>query len=220
MDNTIKKAENLFKSNKKEEAVIVLTKSLEKNFYQLPLILQLSTYLSYGGEFDQAEELLKKAKTMFPSELSIDYNLGNIYFSQEKYDYAYGIFENLVKSNFGHDALFMLAQTLKNMSDYSHALVYAITAYEKNPKDENYAELVGDIFLSMGILEEAEIYFNKSYNINNNGKNVFKLAITKMANGEESTTFFEIAKETDFEYYKNNLQKIDDIQKLVNNSDR
>lgn len=211
------KAEELYNKGQKEEAVIFLVNQLNENFNQLPLILQLSTYLTYGGEFEQAEELLMKAKAIFANNLTIDYNLGNVYYTKGEYDKAQAIFELLVKKNFGHEAMFMLAQTLNKLGSVNQALVYALTALDKAPADEAYSELVGDIFMSLGDFKNAKRYYKDSYNIKKNEKNSFNLGLCNMILKESYQEYFLESKNINKKYYENNIEKLDDIQKLINN---
>lgn len=210
------KAQSLYDNGKEQDAVVLLAKELEKNFRQLPLILQLSTYLSYGGEFEQAEELLIKAKGLFAKELTIDYNLGNIYYTQGEYDKAQAIFDSLVNKKFGHEAMFMLAQTLNKLGQVNQALVYAITASDMVNNDAAYPELVGDLFMSIGDFNHAKDYYQNSYDIKINEKNSFNLGLCKMALKEEYKKYFSESKKINSEFYEKNIQKLDDIQKLIN----
>lgn len=220
MKNISKEAEELYSENNAQEAVILLAQELEKNPQQLDLILQLSTYLSFGGEFDQAKELLLKSKNYFQDSEEIDYNLGNVYYSEENYALAETVFQELVNNKFGHDALFMLSQSLYKQQKYNIALVYALTAAEQNKEDESYFELVGDIFMSTGDFKNAYKYYEISYNIKKNGKNSFNLGLCAMILDKDSKKFFESSKKQDPTYYKKNIEKLDDIQKLINNPNR
>ncbi|MGR3741950.1 tetratricopeptide repeat protein [Companilactobacillus sp. DQM5] len=211
MSEISKEAERLYSSDKKQEAVILLTRSLSKDFEQLDLILQLSTYLTYGGEMQQAEELLLKSKNFFPNEKTIDYNLGNIYYTQGEYNKAIDVF-NSIKTN---DSMYMLAQCYQQLGDNNRALVYAITASE-NKNDEVYLELVGDILLSLGNIKQAKDYYQKSADIKENEKNTFNLALClTVLNEKDAQKYFAVSKKINSKYYNDNIKRLDDIQKLI-----
>lgn len=217
MDEIAQQAAKLYEDGQKEEAVIKLADSLKKDFKQLDLILQLSTYLSYGGELDQAVELLQRSLNIFPDNLAIKYNLGNIYFNQSKIDQAMPIFNELLTGDFSKPATFMLAQCYQQLGDNNHALVYAITAAENEKEDEGYPQLVGDLLLATGNIEQAQNYYQLSVDIRKNEKNTFNLALCKSVLDEDgSKELFEESKKINNKYYEDNIQRLADIQKLIN----
>lgn len=205
-------AAKLYENDEKEQAVILLAKELEKNPQQLELILQLSTYLTYGGEMEQAEELLLKSKNYFPDEPLIDYNLGNVYYNQGEYEKALAIFEQ-IDSN---DALFMKAQCFYKLGDNNHALVYAITASENSKEEENF-RLVGDILLRLGNVNEAKTYYEQAVATSKNEINTFDLALCKtVLNEADAKEYFAESKAINSQYYNDNIQKLEDVQRLIN----
>ena len=61
-----KTAEQLYQQNQKQAAVKLLAQKLQQDMSHLDWFLQLSGYLTAGGDLAQAEELLLKAKQRFP----------------------------------------------------------------------------------------------------------------------------------------------------------
>ncbi|GKQ42832.1 hypothetical protein RD055328_07550 [Companilactobacillus sp. RD055328] len=217
MNEVAKQAAKQYESGDKEAAVITLTKALNDDFKQLEIILQLSTYLSYGGEFEQAEELLKRSLNIFPDEDTIKYNLGNIYFNQSKIDQALPIFTELLKTEMRNPASFMLAQCYQQLGDNNHALVYAITAAENEHEDEGYAQLVGDIFLAMGNVKDAKKYYLISTDIRKNERNTFNLGVCLFTlDDPKAQSVFKESKAINQKYYEDNIQRLTDIQKIIN----
>ncbi|WP_234032547.1 tetratricopeptide repeat protein [Companilactobacillus bobalius] len=136
-----KKAEKLFNDGNKQEAIKLLVADLNKNPKQLSEILQLSTYLVQSEDLEQAEELLARSLEMFKDNQDLLYNLGNVYYLADKYDKANQIFQNLIDDNYAFEAYFMMAKTLDQQGKRQLAIMYALTAAEKAPKDLQANEL-------------------------------------------------------------------------------
>jgi len=145
-----KKAEKLFKNGDKEAAIKEIVNELNRDHHQLDKILQLSAYLVEAGDLEQAEELLTKSLALFDENKDIRYNLGNVYFLANKYDKASEIFSKLIQDDYGFEAYFMEAKTLDEQGKKQMAIVYALTAVEKNPKDLASVELMADLLLANG----------------------------------------------------------------------
>ncbi|MQS74931.1 tetratricopeptide repeat protein [Companilactobacillus halodurans] len=210
-----KQAEQLFKQGEKEKAVHLLVSDLNKNPKQLPEILQLSTYLVQSGDLEQAEELLARSLEMFKDNQDLLYNLGNVYYLADKYDKANQIFQKLVDDNYAFEAYFMMAKTLDQQGKRQLAIMYALTATEKAPKDLPANELLADLLLANGNFEESKRFYQQANKIKPQAKHYFNMALCAMNLKEDYQDYLNQAKDLDKDYYLKNEKKLADLQEFI-----
>ncbi|AUI70997.1 tetratricopeptide repeat protein [Companilactobacillus alimentarius] len=210
-----KKAEQLFKQDKKQEAIKLLVADLNKDAHQLPEILQLSTYLVQAGDLEQAEELIARSLEIFKDNQDLLYNLGNIYYLADKYDKANKIFKNLADDNYAFEAYFMLAKTLDQQGKRQLAIMYALTAVEKAPKDLAANELLADLLLANGNFQEALGFYKTANKIKPEAKNYFNMALCAMNLKEDYQIYLKESKRLDEQYYLKHEKKLADLQEFI-----
>lgn len=210
-----KKAEKLFSNGEKEKAIKTLVDELNNDHQQLDKILQLSAYLVEVGDLEQAEELLTKALTLFNDNKDIRYNLGNVYFLANKYDKSNEIFSKLIQDNYGFEAYFMEAKTLNEQGKRQLAIVYALTAVEKAPKDLASLELMADLLLANGNFSEAQNYYQKAIKIEKKAKYYLNIALCAMNLKADYQQYLNKAKEIDPKYFAENEKKLSNLQKYL-----
>lgn len=210
-----KQAEKLFNQGNKEDAVKLLVEDLKQNPKQLPEILQLSTYLVQAGDLEQAEELLARSLEIFKDNQDLLYNLGNIYYLADKYDKANDIFQKLVNKDYAFEAYFMMAKTLDQQGKRQLAIMYALTAVEKAPKDLQSNELLADLLLANGNFQEALTFYQTANKIQPAAKYYFNMALCAMNLKKDYQTYLNQAKKLDEEYYLKNEKKLADLQEFI-----
>ena len=213
-------AEKLFKADQKEAAVKVLVQDLNQNSRQLPKILQLSTYLVALGDLEQAEDLIQRGLALFPKEKDLRYNLGNVYFVAEKFDQASQLFQELINDDYGFEAYFMEAKTLSKQDQKQLAIVYALTAVEKNPTDLAASELLADLLLANGNFAEALDYYRQANQLQAQAKFYFNMALCQMNLNQEYQSTLAQAKQLDPGFYQQHVKKIADLQNYLKTGDR
>lgn len=210
-----KKAEKLFKNGDKEAAIKQLVGELNEDNQQLDKILQLSAYLVEVGDLEQAEELLTRSLALFSDNKDIKYNLGNVYFLANKYDKANEIFSSLIQADYGFEAYFMEAKTLDEQGKRQLAIVYALTAIEKNPKDLAAIELMADLLLANGNFAESKEYYQKAIVIEQKAKYYFNMALCAMNLKDDYQPYLNKAKEIDPKYFVENEKKLSNLQNYL-----
>lgn len=210
-----KQAEQLFNQGDKEAAIKMIVADLNKDPRQLPEILQLSTYLVQAGDLEQAEELLARSLEMFKDNQDLLYNLGNVYYLADKYDKANQIFQKLVDDNYAFEAYFMMAKTLDQQGKRQLAIMYALTAVEKAPKDQQANELLADLLLSNGNFNEALGFYQAANKIKPQAKYYFNMALCAMNLKQDYQTYLDESKKLDEQYYLKNEKKLADLQEFI-----
>ncbi|KRK99250.1 tetratricopeptide repeat protein [Companilactobacillus futsaii] len=210
-----KQAEKLFNQGDKEAAVKLLVADLNQNPKQLPEILQLSTYLVQAGDLEQAEELLARSLEIFKDNQDLLYNLGNVYYLADKYDKANNIFQKLVNNDYAFEAYFMMAKTLDQQGKRQLAIMYALTAVEKSPKDLQSNELLADLLLANGNFQEALSFYQTANKIQPTAKFYFNMALCAMNLKKDYQNYLKQAKKLDEKYYLKNEKKLADLQEFI-----
>ncbi|HIY93741.1 tetratricopeptide repeat protein [Companilactobacillus sp. HBUAS56275] len=210
-----KKAEKLFNDGNKQDAIKLLVADLNKNPKQLPEILQLSTYLVQAGDLEQAEELLARSLEMFKNNQDLLYNLGNVYYLADKYDKANQIFQSLIDDNYAFEAYFMMAKTLDQQGKRQLAIMYALTAAEKAPKDLQANELLADLLLANGNFNEALGFYKVANEIQPEAKHYFNMALCAMNLKQDYQNYLNESKKLDEAYYVKHEKKLADLQEFI-----
>lgn len=198
-----------------EKEIKKLVADLNNDSKQLSKVLKLSAYLVEVGDLEQAEELLLRSLTNFPNEKDIRYNLGNVYFMASKYDKASTIFQKLIQDNYGFEAYYMQAKTLDEQGKKQLAIVYALTATEKNPEDVGGLELMADLLLANGNFEESKNYYKKANAIKPSAKYYFNMALCAMNLDQEYQKYLDRSKQLDEKYYLENEKKLSNLQQFL-----
>ncbi|MCO6541387.1 MAG: tetratricopeptide repeat protein [Lactobacillus sp.] len=211
-----KQAEKLYQQGDKQAAVKLLAQKLQQDMSHADWFLQLSGYLTAGGDFEQAEELLVKAKQLFPETQEIDYNLAVIYFEAGKLAESQKMLQNITDSTLVSDVYYLMAQQSLQQKQLPQALMYALTAYDKNPQLEDNSLLVGDICLQLKEFKRAQEYYQKAVKIKSSALVLFKLALTEMVLGEKSfQQHFAESQRIDPQYFQQHQQQLADIERYL-----
>ncbi|AYE38015.1 tetratricopeptide repeat protein [Companilactobacillus zhachilii] len=214
-----KQAEKLFNQGDKEQAIKLIVADLNKNPKQLPEILQLSTYLVQAGDLEQAEELLARSLEMFKDNQDLLYNLGNVYYLADKFDKANEIFQSLINDNYAFEAYFMMAKTLDQQGKKQLAIMYALTATEKAPRDLQANELLADLLLANGNFQEALGFYQTANKIKPQAKYYFNMALCAMNLHQDYQNYLDQSKKLDEKYYLKNEKKLADLQEFIKQGD-
>lgn len=132
-----------------------------------------------AGSLDRATKIFKKALELEPENAEVHKNLGVIYLKQRLFDYAQDEFETALK--LAPDDMqinFEFANYLYATADYiaAKALYERVTANVTN--NASYYFYQGLNYLALNELENAQIAFEKSRNLERNDLNTYHLART------------------------------------------
>src|SRR5699024_851342 len=158
---------------------------------------------------------LARSLEIFKDNQDLLYNLGNIYYLADKYDKANDIFQKLVNNDYAFEAYFMMAKTLDQQGKRQLAIMYALTAVEKAPKDLRSNELLADLLLANGNFQEALTFYQAANKIQPEAKFYFNMALCAMNLKKEYQSYLNQAKKLDEKYYLKNEKKLADLQEFI-----
>jgi tetratricopeptide (TPR) repeat protein len=206
----------------KQNIVKELIQKIDQNPKDAGNYYALATVLVKQQSFDQAEELLVKARGLFTDTKSVDlltYGLGNVYYESGLYEKANIAFQSIQDEQLKQDANLMIAQGYFAQSQYKLAFVFALTAWEKNADDADANELMGDINLALGDAKSAQKYYDTALQSKKTAKLLFNRGVVEMTlTQKKNNSYFEKAKEIDATFFENSKQRLIDIDKLLNES--
>lgn len=203
------------------EAVHKLVLQIDKDPDNYLHYYELATLLLDLKNYEQAEELLLKALGLFGNQDKLVhdklvYGLGNVYYAADEYDKAIAQFQLINDENLKTDAFMMIAQSYMAKGDSNRALVFALYVQGKRPKDIETNLLVADNLLASGNFSQAGNFYDQVISVDKtNGMANFNRGLVAMVNGEPYNHYFEIAKQSDPQYFKNSQQKLADIETFI-----
>ena len=175
--------------------------------------LKLATFLIKEGSSDQATELLEKAKSLVTHPQDLDYDLAVCYYLQGEFKKALNILNQIPNDDL---VLYQKALVFFKIGQKQKALAYALTIKQRDAKTW---ELIGDIWLSLGEINEAESSYKKIRKEQRTAKVNFMLGITSLTqNRLEAEKHFAKAKEQDPKVFAQEEQKYASALKLITNA--
>ena len=188
-----------------------LIKKIDAHPHNSENYLKLATYLIEQGSSDQAAQLLEKAKNLVAHPQDLDYDLAVCYYMQGKFDQALGLLKQIPNDDL---VLYQKALVFFKIGQNQKALAYALTI--KNV-DAKVLELIGDIWLSLGNMKEAEMSYSKISATKRTAKSNFMLGITILTRSrKEAEKYFARSKEQDPKLFSKEQKQYASILKLVN----
>ena len=175
--------------------------------------LKLATFLIKEGSSDQATELLKKAKNLVTHPQDLDYDLAVCYYLQGEFKKALNILNQIPNDDL---VLYQKALVFFKIGQKQKALAYALTIKQRDAKT---CELIGDIWLSLGEINQAESSYKKIRKEQRTAKVNFMLGITSLTqNRLEAEKHFAKAKAQDPKVFAQEEQKYASALKLITNA--
>ena len=175
--------------------------------------LKLATFLIKEGSSDQATELLEKAKNLVTHPQDLDYDLAVCYYLQGEFKKALNILNQIPNDDL---VLYQKALVFFKIGQKQKALAYALTIKQRDAKTW---ELIGDIWLSLGEINEAESSYKKIRKEQRTAKVNFMLGITSLTqNRREAEKYFAKSKKQDPKVFAHEEQKYASALKLITNA--
>lgn len=210
-----KKISNLYDSGDVQKAIHLLVEKIDKNPQKVENYLQLSTYLIEQGSSDQAAKLLEEAKHLVKKPQELDYNLAVCYYMQGEFDKSLALLEKIPNDDL---SLYQKALVYLKLGQSQKALAYAMTIKRI---DDQTQELLGDIWLSLGNLDEALAAYKRIDLKKRNSKVNFLIGICLLEKDrDEAEKFFALSKEQDEKYYKQAKNQYAAIMKMINDKEK
>lgn len=200
------------------QAIKELIAAVDKNPNDPHAYYNLGSLLTELKNYQQAEELFKKALHFFKNDLQkgiLHYGLGNVFYASGLYKEAIVEFQKIKQNDLKSEALLMIAQAEYAQANYQISLAYALTVAEKE-KGRDALMLVGENFLALGDFDQARGYFDQVLEKwpDDNPAN-FQRGIVGIVKGEDNSIFFEKVKKSDPGYFKKMKARLVDVEKFI-----
>ena len=192
VETTIRLAQVLIKKGKLEEAISVLSKSVNQNPDNLNLRQQYAEYLSVKN-IEQAISELELINNRNPFNRKIAYMLASLYLSKDETELAKPILENLgSKQNGPNDVNFHLGNIAKKDGEIAKAIYY----YSKVISGSKYIiaqERLVDLYTQNSTLAEIQNYLSIKREHNPKyAKNLFQLESSLLLINDEKDKAFKL----------------------------
>lgn len=207
MNNKIAK---LYDAGEVDRAIHLLIKEIDQHPKQVGNYLQLSTYLIEQNSPDQALELLKKAQGLVDKPQELTYNIAVCYYMQGEFKKSLALLDTLPNDD---ETLYQKALVFIKLGQYQKALAYAMTI---KVTDERTLELLGDIWLSLGNLRQANQAYKKITIEKRNAKVNFLLGLTVLdQDRDQAQKYFKLSKKKDSAYFANAEKQYAALMEMV-----
>lgn len=205
-----KKIADLYDAGKVDRAIHLLIQKIDDHPQNVENYLQLSTYLLEQGSSDQAQKLLEQAEHLVKKPQELYYNLAVCYYSQGDFDKALALLDQIENDDL---TLYQKALVYLKLGQGQKALAYALTIKKI---DKRVLELIGDIWLSLGNLKQAETSYLKIPEEKRTAKVYFLLGVSLFAdNRDQAEKYFAQAKQMDPKYYQEAQQQYGNLLGLI-----
>ena len=180
-----------------EQQVHQLIKKIDQDPHNTENYLELSSLLIEGGSYEQAQSLLEKANGLVSDPSNLAYNLAVCHYLQGNFDQALKILDQLPNDDY---TLYQKALVFFKLNQTQKALAYAMTI--KN-RDNKTHELIGDIWLNLGEMQQSYQAFHAIPKEQRSAKVLFLLGFTIFEKDrEKANSYFKCAKKLDKQYYE------------------
>lgn len=205
------KIADLYDAGKVDRAIHLLVKKIDEHPSEVENYLQLSTYLLEQGSSDQAQQLLEQALHLVKKPKELYYNLAVCYYMQGDFDKALALLNQIPNDDL---TLYQKALVYLKLGQGQKALAFALTIKKI---DERVLELLGDIWLSLGELKQAEATYLKISEVKRTAKIYFLLGVTRLSEDRDrAEKDFAKAKKMDPKYFKKAKDQYGSLLNLIN----
>lgn len=209
------------KKNKKQTAdnpavkkeVHELIKKIDADPQNSENYLKLATYIIKQGDVYQATQLLEQAMRVVKQPKDLNYDLAVCYYLQGNFDQALKLLNQIPNDDF---VLYQKALVFYKTGQQQKALAHALTIKHT---DNKVLELIGDIWLGLGELDQAQATYKQISPDERSAKVNFMLGITILTSDrEKAEKYLDVSKKQDSEFFKRAKKQYASILKLVSGS--
>lgn len=205
-----KKIAKLYDAGEVDRAIHLLIKEIDQHPKQVENYLQLSTYLIEQNSPDQALELLQKAQSLIDKPQELVYNIAVCYYMQGEFKKSLALLDTLPNND---ETLYQKALVFMKLGQYQKALAYAMTI---KLSDERTLELLGDIWLSLGNLQQANSSYSAINTEKRNAKVNFLLGLTVLdQDRKKAQEYFKRSEKKDSAYFANAKKQYAALMEMV-----
>ena len=219
---------DLHKENKLDDAITIYNELLKSDTTG-EIYVNLAIAQNQKGEYNNAINTLKAAKTKFPNNTQITTTIASIeqeavnnklakaadYFNNK--DYKKAIDEYLKIQPPTVDSMLGAASAYQNMEDTPNAIEYYKKALELKPTDSEIAYYIGALYADDEQYTDAENYLNKALTLNKNNAKAFEL-LTQIQEQNKATALNDAIKLYDEQKYDEALTAFNKILETDKNN--
>ncbi len=188
-------AVKLHKENKMADAITAYKGVISSNSDNVDAYVNLAICYASQNDYKNAENILKTAKSKFPSNNlvlktlqdvqkdSVNTVLAKAISSYENKDYKTAIQQYLSLEPATEDSMLGVAASYQALEDYNNAIVYYKKAEQINPKNAEIAYYIGYLYSEQQNWKDSESYLKKSIALNpeSEAKNLLNYVVQNLS---------------------------------------
>ncbi|MGO3049322.1 hypothetical protein CD110_11345 [Staphylococcus casei] len=149
----------LIKQGNIEAAIKALFENIEQNPQEVENYINAGILIAEAGEVANAEKFFQKAITLDPHNGAIYYNLGNVYYNENRFNEAIKLYQQALKYNVDQvDTNYMIGMSFNQLEAFKEALPFLMTAAELDDrKDVEVQFQYGLVLCHLEMFEAAVI---------------------------------------------------------------
>lgn len=210
------------KKKETEKLVHKLVAAIDEHPEKVNNYYDLGSLLTRLNDYQQAEELFMKALGIFEAKGDqgaldlLNYGLGNLYYEVGKTAGAIKLYDKIKDPKLKADSYLMMAQSYMKQGQYKQAVAYGLTALDLRPDDPEINQVIGDSLLALGEFKQAKKYYDQILKRHpGRADTQFNRGIVAMVLGEPYHDYLAQAKQLDLNYYHKSEQRLNDIEKTL-----
>lgn len=158
------------KEGQLEEALKALFDNIEEDPTVTENYINAGIVLADAVEIEKSERFFQKAITIDPENGAIYYNLGNVYYNQDRFKEAIKLYQQAMKYNIEPvDCNYMIGMSFNQLNAHKEALPFLMTAAEKDHQQDTEVQFqYGLVLCQLEMFDQAIKQLKKVLSIDSN----------------------------------------------------
>ncbi|MEX3446708.1 tetratricopeptide repeat protein [Staphylococcus warneri] len=158
------------KDGQLEEALKALFDNIEEDPTVTENYINAGIVLADAVEIEKSERFFQKAITIDPENGAIYYNLGNVYYNQDRFKEAIKLYQQAMKYNIEPvDCNYMIGMSFNQLNAHKEALPFLMTAAEKDHQQDTEVQFqYGLVLCQLEMFDQAIKQLKKVLSIDSN----------------------------------------------------
>lgn len=158
------------KEGQLEEALKALFDNIEEDPTVTENYINAGIVLADAVEIEKSERFFQKAITIDPKNGAIYYNLGNVYYNQDRFKEAIKLYQQAMKYNIEPvDCNYMIGMSFNQLNAHKEALPFLMTAAEKDHQQDTEVQFqYGLVLCQLEMFDQAIKQLKKVLSIDSN----------------------------------------------------
>lgn len=158
------------KEGQLEEALKALFDNIEEDPTVTENYINAGIVLADAVEIEKSERFFQKAITIDPENGAIYYNLGNVYYNQDRFKEAIKLYQQATKYNIELvDCNYMIGMSFNQLNAHKEALPFLMTAAEKDHQQDTEVQFqYGLVLCQLEMFDQAIKQLKKVLSIDSN----------------------------------------------------